>query len=181
WGFRERNRPSRGGSEEASRHSAEHRNSQPFHYPKVASWTRIRTGAAAACARASCYCVLTFGWTAKWKAPGTTALSRCHGLPLLRFCTTTPRTPRTTPLSMTLVPATTFGFGTGAWSERTPTLNHVDRSASADAVVAPETEDACCVPPESDMTLSVFTRRDALRLTVASTTRPTTPSASPSV
>jgi hypothetical protein len=59
------------------------------------------------------YWVVTFGLTAKEKLPGTSDLSSCQGPPLLRFCTTTPRTPRTTPLSVTLVPGTTFGFGDG--------------------------------------------------------------------
>ena len=38
-----------------------------------------------------------------------------------------------------------------------------------------------CEPRESDVTLSVLARRDGLRLTAASTIRPTTPSALPSV
>ena len=82
---------------------------------------------------------------------------------------------------MTRVAAATAGFGDGGCSERTPTLNHDERSASADATAAPPTVAVSCWPRESDVTLSVFTRRDGLRLTVASTTRPTTPTALASV
>src|SRR5205085_11787274 len=112
---------------------------------------------------------------------GGTARTRFRRVPLLRLCTTAPRTPRTTPLSRTLVPGATAGFGDGGCSERTPTLNHDARRASAEATVAPATEAVCCDPRHSDVSLSVFTRRDELRLTVASTIRPTVPSAWPSV
>ena len=97
------------------------------------------------------------------------------------LCTTTPRTPRTRPVNVTLVPGATAGFGEGGRSERTPTLNQVERRPSADLIADPPTLAASCEPCESDVTLSVFTRRDELRFTVASTTRPTTPTALPSV
>src|SRR6266511_4243801 len=97
-----------------------------------------------------------------------------HGPPATDFCTTTPLTPRTTPVSVTLVPEWTAGFGEGGCSERTPTLNHVERRPSADATVAPRRVAASCEPRESDATLSVLARRDGLRWTAASTIRPTT-------
>src|SRR5262249_13971644 len=144
---------SRRGPDEGSRHGAEHRNPQPVHYPTVALRTRIRTDPAASVAVASRYWVVTFGLTATWNVPVATALMRCHGPPLPRFCRTTPRTPRTTPWSVTLVPAAILGFGDGGWSERTPTLNHVERSPSAAAAFAPVTDDTRATPPESELSL----------------------------
>src|SRR5438067_152948 len=104
-----------------------------------------------------------------------------HRPPATDCCTTTPLTPRTSPLSVTLVPQWTAGFAAGGCSERTPTLNHVERRPSADATVAPRRVAVSCEPRESDVTLSVLARRDGLRFTAASTIRPTTPSALPSV
>src|SRR5262249_12586823 len=138
-----RKRSSGGRRNECRRHDAGQRDPQLLHYPTLAAWTRIRTGAAASFRVANRYCVVTFGLTAKWKAPvlaaGTIALSRFHCVPLLRFCTTTPRTPRTTPCNTTRVLGATAGFGDGSCSERTPTLNHVERSPRADATVVPLT------------------------------------------
>src|SRR5262249_39653984 len=108
-------------------------------------------------------------------------LSGFHVPPTLRSCRTTPRRPRTTPLSRTRVPEATGTLGVGGWRERTPTLNHVERSASADADLLPETDVARCSPRETALILSVLTRREELRATVASRMRPETPSALPSV
>ena len=131
---------------------------------------------------ASRYLVVTFGLTEKWKAPAVAIVRNCfHGVPAAELCTTTPRTPRTRPVNVTLLPAATAGFGEGGRSERTPTLNHVERRPSADLMADPPTVAVSCEPRESEVTLSVFTRRDGLRFTVASTTRPTTPTAFPSV
>src|SRR5215831_9987339 len=144
--------------------------------------TRIRRDPDASFAVASLYLVVTLGLTEKWKAP-TFAIDRnCRqGAPVVDLCTTTPWMPRTTPVSVTLVPGAIAGFGEGGCSERTATLNHAERRPSADATEAPPTEAVSCELPESDVTLSVFTRRDELRFTVASTTRPTAPTALPSV
>src|SRR5204863_5346819 len=68
----------------------------------------------------------------------------------------------------------------GPRRDRSPTLNHVERSPRADAVVEPVTGVVVCVPCESEAILTVLTRRDELRLTVASRTRPATPNACPS-
>src|SRR6185437_5206358 len=154
------------------------------HYFKVAALTRIRTGAAASSAVASRYCVVTLGLTATWKAPvaaaGVSERNCFHGPPPLRSCTTTPRRPRTTPLSLTLTPGAIAGFGAGGCSERTPMLNQVERRPNADATAAPAALDVRCVPRCSEVSLTVFTRFDELRTTVASTTCPATPSARPS-
>src|SRR5579862_5390831 len=144
--------------------------------------TRIRTGAAASLLVASRYSVVTFGLIEKWKAPVVRITRSCfHGPPALDLCTTAPRTPRTTPLNLTLVPGAIAGLGDGGTSDRTPMLNHDDRRASAPAAVAPPTPAVSWAPRESDVTSSVFTRRDELRWIVASTVRPAMPSARPSV
>ena len=116
------------------------------------------------------------------RAPAAGIVRNCfHGAPAVDLCTTAPRLPRTTPLNVTFVPGATRGFGDGGCSESTPTLNHVERRPSADAAVEPPMPAVSFAPRETDVTLSVFTRREGFRLTVASTMRPTTPSAQPSV
>src|SRR4029079_17001804 len=143
---------------------------------------RIRTDAAASLVVASRYLVVTFGLTEKWKAPVVAIVRNCvHGAPAGELSTTTPRTPRTRPVNVTLVPGATARFGEGGRSERTPTLNQVERRPSAELIADPPAVAVSCEPCESDVTLSVFTRRDEFRFTVASTTRPTTPTALPSV
>src|SRR5262249_25950310 len=128
---RRRERRSGGSRNERRRHDAWQRDPQLHDYPTLAVWTRIRTDAAASAAVANRYWVVTFGLTAKWKAPvsaaGTIDRRRFHCVPLLRFCTTTPRMPPTPPRSMTRVPGAPRGFGDGGLSERPPTVDPVPR------------------------------------------------------
>src|SRR6185312_8355462 len=137
---------------------------------------RIRTDAAASLVVASRYLVVALGLTEKWKPPVVAIVRNCfHGAPAGELCTTTPRTPRTKPVNVTLVPGATAGFGEGGRSERTPTLNQVERRPSADLIADPPAVAASCEPCERDVTLSVFTRREELRFTVASSLRETAP------
>src|SRR5262249_7069568 len=156
---RGRERSGRGRHDERGDHRAEQRDPQPFHYLKVAGSMRIRTGAAASSGVASRYCVVTFGLTLNWNAPVVVIDRNCvHVVPSVDFCTTAAPTPRTTPESVTRVRGFTTGFGDGGCSERTPTLNHVERRPSADRTVSPPTVSVSCSPRESEVTLSVFTR-----------------------
>src|SRR5689334_6172073 len=69
----------------------------------------------------------------------------------------------------------------GDWSESTPMLNQVERSPSPASAVAPATGAVTVAPRERDVIVTVFARREGLRLTVASRTRPATRKAWPSV
>src|SRR6478736_1579065 len=97
----------------------------------------MRSQAAAYPVVASRYCVVTVGVTSMLIAPvfgsAVTGARSVHASPAIRACRTTFFTPRTTPARVTTVPGLTMTFGDGAWSERTPTLNHVERRLSADA------------------------------------------------
>jgi hypothetical protein len=128
------------------------------------------------------YFVVAFGRTVRRKEPVVATVRNCvHGVPAVDRWITAPWTPRTSPVSVTLVPDATGGFDEGGCNDRTPTPNHVERRLRADAIAAPPVVAVSCEPRESEVTFRVFTRREEFRLTVASTTRPTAPTALPSV
>src|SRR5262249_51928039 len=101
--IRRRERRSRGGRHEGSDHRAEQREAQLLHYFTVAACARIRTGAAASFALVSRYLVVTCGLTENWKAPVVEMdRKRVQGVPAVDRWMTTPWTPRTTPLNVTV-------------------------------------------------------------------------------
>ena len=127
--------------------------------------SRLRRGSARARLRhsavASRYCVVDPRLDGEVEGAGGARSTRScfHGVPALDLCTTAPRTPRTTPLNVTLVPGATAGFGDGGCEREDADAEPRRPEASAAAAVAPPTPAVSCGPARE--------RRDLERLHAA--------------
>src|SRR5918992_1505147 len=130
--------------------------------------TGTRTGAASTFPLARRYCVVTVGFTTTLIAPVLSALTAPTSRHPLSFrcCRTAWVRPRATPLRRAREPYTTVRAG--GLSDRTPTLNQVERNPSRRRRSPPAIEVVFFVPT----TVRVLIRRDEFSCGCRSTTRP---------
>src|SRR5205823_4917786 len=139
--------------------------------------TATRAAAAATVPVARRYWVVTVGLTATLTAPSFAALRPATSaqVPPVRCWSSTGRTPRATPVRRVVDPYVTGPEG--GFSDRTPTVNHVERKPSMLFSFAPATE---CWPPAVSAVI-VVTRPDEFKVVWTSVTAPPKCSVRPSL
>src|SRR5262249_53963233 len=130
--------------------------------------TDTRAAAAATLPVASRYCVVAVGLTATVIDPSLAAFSPATScqVPPDRCCSWTGRPPRATPVSRAVEPYVTGVVG--ALSDRTPTVNHVERRPRTLLSFAASIDRS----PAAVVAVSVVTRPDELTVVRTSLTAP---------